>query len=164
MTNDPEHATPKTPHSTRISRPTIDTPFHIDFDWWERNQHELRVYLRSHLCDVHRASYEGEASEQIDTIDPYTAEVTSVDGVLFRLRSHCSQQPDYITPKTSIVDAVFRVFLMNGNQPLSPRQLADKIGKDAGLIFKTIGGRTVYKGLRPVRNGEQRVHRTWNNE
>jgi hypothetical protein len=136
---------------SRFVKPTIHTPFHIDFGWWERNEREMRVYLRSHLCSKHREMYEEYSnSDQIDWVDPRTAEVKRIDGLVFQLRSHCSKQPDYITPATSVVDAVFRVFLVNDNQPLSPHELGEKIGKDAGLILKVIGGRTVYKGLRPV--------------
>ncbi len=136
---------------SRYVKPTVNTPFHIDFDWWERNDREMRVYLRSHLCAQHRALYEEQAgADQIDWVDPRTAEVKRMDGLVFQLRSHCSKQADYITPTTSVVDAVFRLFLVNDNQPLSPGEIADKIGKDAELILKAIGGRTVYKGLRPV--------------
>lgn len=135
----------------RFHKPTVDTPFHIDYDWWERNQSEMRVYLLSHLCPAHREMYaEGADIELIDWVDPDTAEVKPIDGLVLQLQTHCSKQPDYITPNTSVVDAVFRVFLVNANQPLTPRQLAEKIGKNEELILKAIGGRTVYKGLRPV--------------
>jgi hypothetical protein len=156
MVNDKSQMTTQhSPHDTRLSarllKPTVNTPYHIDFDWWERNQREMRVYMRSHLCPMHREMYaESTDTDQIDWVDPKTAEVKQLDGLVFKLRSHCSKQPDYITPNTSVIDAVFRVFLVNDNQPLTPQELADKIGKDADLILKTISGRTVYKGLRPV--------------
>jgi hypothetical protein len=136
--------------AARFFKPTLDTPYHIDFDWWERGGNELRVYLRSHLCPEHQEVYDNLVTEQMDWVDPYTAEVKQLDGVMFLLRSHCSKQEDYITLHTSVVDALFRVFLINGNQPLTARQLAERIGKDAGLILKTIGGHAVYKGLRPA--------------
>jgi hypothetical protein len=142
---------PVTAKPSRLLRPTVDTPFHIDFDWWERTGRELRVYMRSHLCPMHRDMYADSLEVgQIDWVDPNTAEVKQVDGLMFQLRVHCSKQADYIVPTTSVVDAVFRVFLVNHNQPLSPHQLSEKIGKDARLILKTISGRTVYRGLRPV--------------
>jgi hypothetical protein len=139
---------------SRFIKPTLDTPYHIDFGWWNRTDRDLRVYLKSHLCDLHREMYaETPADDQVDWVDPYTAEIKRVDGILYQLRSHCSQQPEYITDLTSVVDAIFRVFLVNNNQPMSPRELAERIGKDPELILKTISGKTVYKGLRPVTEG-----------
>jgi hypothetical protein len=139
---------------SRFIKPTLDTPYHIDFDWWNKTDRDLRIYLKSHLCDLHREMYaEASADEQVDWVDPYTAEVKRVDGILYQLRSHCSQQPEYITDLTSVVDAIFRVFLVNNNQPMNPRELAERIGKDPELILKTISGKTVYKGLRPAIEG-----------
>jgi hypothetical protein len=129
---------------SRLIKPTLETPYHVDYGWWDKADRNLRVYLKSHLCALHRDMYsESSVDTTIDWVDSYTAEV----------RTHCSQQPDYITNDTSVVDAVFRVFLVNDNHPLSPRELAERIGKDPELILKTISGKTVYKGLRPVVEG-----------
>ncbi len=40
----------------RLIKPTLNTQFHIDYDWWGRNEREWRVYLLSHLCPEHRAA------------------------------------------------------------------------------------------------------------
>ena len=136
--------------SARFVKPTLDTPYHIDFEWWNKEGRDLRVYLKSHLCEAHRELYsDASVHDAIDWIDMQTGEVKPIDGILYQLRVHCSQQPDYITEFTSVVDAVFRVFLVNDNQLLSVRQLGERIGKDPDLILKTISGKMVYKGLRP---------------
>ena len=44
----------------KLVRPTLDTLFYIDYDWWEREGRELRVYLRSHLCSENRAVFESQ--------------------------------------------------------------------------------------------------------
>ncbi len=139
------------PRHLSLIKPTLDTPFHISLEWWERTGRDLRVELRSHLCPEHRAVYaEHFATEQIDWIDPKTGEVTRVDGLHHVIREHCSRQPGYISDQISLVDAVFRVFLSNGNVPLSPRELADVVGRPAETILRTLSGQMVYKGLRPV--------------
>ncbi len=139
---------------SRALKPTLDTPYHIDFDWWTKASQDMHVQLRSHLCPVHREMYRDQAPDvQVDWVDPTTAEVKRIDGILHELRTHCSQQPDYITAQTSVVDAVFRVFLVNDNQPMTPRELSERIGKDPDLILKTISGKTVYQGIRPVSEG-----------
>ena len=134
----------------RSLRPTLATLFHIDYDWWEKGDRDLRVYLRSHLCAEHRTQYADAGTDMIDWVDPQTAEVTRMDGLVLVMRTHCALEPNFIADYTSIVDATFRVFLTNGNQPLDSRQLAEKINRDPDTILKTLGGKQVYQGIRPV--------------
>jgi hypothetical protein len=146
---------PASPTANRLIKPTLKTKFHIDFDWWERESREFRVYLTSHLCVEHQAVMEAQTDTQIvDVVDPETGEVRREDGIQHALRTHCSTLPEFITSHTSLVDAVFRVFIANGNQPLSPEELADRIGRPgpgtANTILRTLSGARVYKGLRPV--------------
>jgi hypothetical protein len=137
-------------HARLLVRPTVDTRFHIDFGWWEKAERDWEVYLRSHLCEQHRASYaELETSSMVDWVDPVTAEVTRVPGIQHTVISHCTRLPDYITPQTTLVDAVFRVFLANGNTPLSATKLGERLGRPAPTIVKTLSGPRVYKGIRP---------------
>ena len=137
----------------RIFRPTLATRFHIDYDWWGRNEREWRVYLLSHLCAEHRAALESLSDQsRIDWIDPVSGEVRSIDGIQHALVSHCSLQPDYISPHTTLVDAVFRVFLANGNSPLSVEEIAQKINRPAMTMLRTLSGNRVYKGIRPVQD------------
>ena len=146
---------PASPVLNRLIKPTNKTKFHVDFDWWERESREFRVYLTSHLCPEHQAAFADFSADNvivIDAVDAETAEVRKEDGVQHILRTHCSRQPEFITSHTSLVDAVFRVFIANGNQPLSPDELADRIKRpgQANIILRTLAGARVYKGLRPV--------------
>jgi hypothetical protein len=140
------------PRPARSLRPTLDTAFHIDYDWWDKSNRNLRVYLRSHLCAEHRAQIadSGANLDMIDSIDPLTAEVKRRDGLVQLLSTHCSQRPDYITEHTSTIDAAFRVFLVNDNEPLTPRQLADRLERDPDIVLRTLAGKQTYQGLRPV--------------
>ena len=134
-----------------LTKPTLDTPFHIDYDWWQRQNRELRVYLRSYLCAEHQAVFENHPNvDEIDWIDDDTAQVTRVDGLQHILRIHCSMQQGFISPQTPLVDAVFRVFLTNNNKPLTPAELGIRVKRTPALILKTLSGIRVYKGLRPA--------------
>jgi hypothetical protein len=134
----------------KLLRPTADTKYHIDFSWWERADRDLEVYLRSHLCPEHQESYADlDAGAEVDSVDPETAEVVRVPGIQHVLISHCSQQEDYITPQTTLVNAIFRVFLANGNTPLSSNELGERLGRRASMILRTLSGARVYKGIRP---------------
>lgn len=137
------------PHS--LVRPTVETAFHIDYDWWDRAGRDLEVYLRSHLCPEHQGTFdELDPNQQVDHVDPQTGEVTRLDRIRDVLISHCAQQVDYLTRQTSLVNAIFRVFLANGNQPLSPEQLSEETGRPARMILRTLSGRRIYKGIRPA--------------
>jgi hypothetical protein len=130
-------------------KPTLDTKFHIDYDWWEREGRDLRIYLLSHLSPEQRDFFaQHRDTEDIDWIDPVTAEVGKVDALQRALRE-ASREPDFVTPHISLVDAVFRVFLANDNTPLTPHELSERIGRPPMTILRTLAGMTVYKGLRP---------------
>ncbi len=141
----------KTPPSRLFVRPTLDTRFHIDFDWWERADRDLGVYLRSHLCEQHQQAFASlEADALVDSVNPETAEVTRVLGIQHTLVSHCAKQPEYLTPQTTLVNAIFRVFLANGNKPLTPAELGAQLERSGQMILRTLSGGRVYKGIRPV--------------
>ncbi len=129
----------------------LDTRYHIDFEWWDKTDRDLRVYLQSHLCPEHQGIFADYAGlETVDWIDPRTAEVRQVDGLEHTLHTHCSLQPDYITANTSLIDGIFRVFLANGNSPLTADELAGQVGRTPETIRRTLGGRRIYKGIRPI--------------
>ncbi|MCD4686365.1 MAG: hypothetical protein K8S97_10550 [Anaerolineae bacterium] len=134
---------------------TLETQFHIDYEWWDREGRELRVYLLSHLTPEQRGLFAGQtdaSAENIDWVDPVTAEVRKIDP-LQRALHEASQGEDFITPRTSLVDAVFRVFLANDNTPLTPIELGERIGRPPMTILRTLAGRNVYKGIRPIMTG-----------
>ncbi|MEW6286756.1 MAG: hypothetical protein AB1509_11060 [Chloroflexota bacterium] len=136
---------------TSLVKPTLKTPFHIDFDWWQKNERDWHVYLRSLLCAEHQQVFANlEEGQTIDWVDPLTAEVKPVDGVQNTLMSHCAKQPDFLTEQTALVEAVFRLFLTNGNLPLSSEEMGARLNRPAMTILRTLTAGRVYKGIRPV--------------
>jgi hypothetical protein len=134
-----------------LVKPTLQTRYHIDFDWWGQNERDWRVYLLNYLCSEHQQAFaEMDESVQVDWVDPDTAEVQSVDGLQNILITHCAKQQSFISQHTTLVDSVFRIFLANGNTPLTPEELAEQMGRDSQTVLKTLSGPRVYKGLRPV--------------
>jgi hypothetical protein len=133
-----------------LVKPTLDTLFHVDFDWWKQNDNDWKVYLMSCLCQAHQEAFsELNPDSMVDAIDPQTAEVTSVDALQHALISHCSKQEDFVTDHTSLVDGVFRLFIANGNTPMTAVEISEKIHRPAETIIRTLAGLKVYKGIRP---------------
>jgi len=133
-----------------LVKPAVDTPFHIDFEWWKKNERDWHVYLRSLLCAEHQDAFANvEEGETIDWVDPKTAEVKLVEGVQNALMTHCVKQPDFLTNQTALVEAVFRLFVSNGNVPLSSGELGAKLNRPPEIILRTLAGARVYKGIKP---------------
>ena len=133
-----------------LVKPSIHTPFHVDFEWWKKNERDWHVYLRTLLCPEHQEAFANmEEGQTIDWVDPMTAEVKPVDGVQNTLMMHCVKQPDFLTNQTALVEAVFRLFLTNGNMPMSSQDLGSKLSRPPETILRTLAGARVYKGIRP---------------
>jgi hypothetical protein len=136
-----------------LVKPTVNTPFHVDFEWWKKNERDWHVYLRSLLCADHQEVFATvEEGETVDWVDPATAEVKPVDGIQNALMTHCVKQPDFLTDQTALVEAVFRLFLTNGNIPMTSQELGKRLNRQPETILRTLAGPRVYKGLRPFNN------------
>ena len=134
----------------KLIKPSLQTPFHVDFQWWKSNDRNWRVYLHSLLCPEHQNMFANLTEEhQIDWVDPVTAEVQQLDGIQHALIHHCARQEGFLSEHTALVDAVFRLFLINGNHPLSSEELGAKLNRPPETILRTLAGPQVYRGLRP---------------
>jgi hypothetical protein len=111
------------------------------------------VYLRSLLCPEHQEAFSNvEEGQTIDWVDPLTAEVKPVEGIQNALMTHCVKQPDFVTGQTALVEAVFRLFLSNGNVPMTSKDMGARLNRSADTILRTLAGPRVYKGIRPFNN------------
>ena len=137
------------PKPSALIKPTLETKFHVDYDWWQRTPDDLRTYLLSHLPAEQRDRIsQSEVDQMVDYIDPETGEVLRLDELRLALQQ-AAEEPDFINEQTSLVDCIFRVFLKNNNQPLSPNELSNYAGRPAETILKTLSGRRIYMGIRP---------------
>lgn len=133
-----------------LLKPTLETPFRIDFDWWRENDREWRVYLRGLLGSEQEARLaEISGEELVDWVDPKTAEVRRVNVLQYLLMGHYASS-GAAEEGGSLVESIFRAFLANGNQPLSSEQLGEQLGRPAQTILRTLSGARVYRGIRPV--------------
>jgi hypothetical protein len=133
-------------------RPTVETKFHIDYDWWEQSGKNFRIYLRDQLCEECRERFANyQNTEDVDWIDPDSGEVRRTDALRECLRTRCANDPNYINERLPLASACFRVFLANNNTPLSPNELNQLLPWRAPeSILQTLSGGQVYFGLRPL--------------
>jgi len=134
-----------------LVKPTLNTPFNIDFEWWRQNDRNWRVYLRNYLSPEDQQNYLGNEDEVVDLIDQETGEVHQVDALQHLLISKYANQVDFITQNTSVTEAIFRLFLANGNMVLTPQEISERLNRPPITILRMLSGRQVYKGIRPHR-------------
>lgn len=138
------------PQRYSLIKPTLQTRFRIDFEWWRQRDRDWHVHLAGLLCEEHQQLFaEPGDNLMVDWVDPVTAEVQQVEGIQHILITHCAKQPGFITPHTVMVDAVFRLFLANGNSPLTPIEIGEALQRSPETILKTLTGSRVYRGVRP---------------
>ena len=133
----------------KYSKPTLDTKFHVDLAWWDSQQVNFLTFLRGQACEACREKH--ASGETFDWIDPATGEVYQLDLLWHCIQTECSQSPDYLDARTPIATAVFRAFVLKDNQPMTPAEIHEVIQKkDPAMILRTIGGRQIYHGIRPI--------------
>ena len=66
------------------------------------------------------------------------------------ITTHCSREPGYVLQAPTLVEAIFRAFLSQANQPMTPRQLAPMVGHQPREVLRVLAGRSVRLGLRPI--------------
>lgn len=132
-----------------IKRPTAETRFYIDFDWWDRSNLDLKTYLytRLHVGDDLQLDTEGE---KVDLIDPATGEVRQVDSFQYILQAYFKKLPEDFAARTSVVDAVFCVLLANANEPMTAEAIAERLQRPTETVLRTFAGPQVYQGIRPI--------------
>ena len=134
-----------------LIKPGLTTKFRVDFDWWKSQDRNWRSSLATFMCPTHQELFARSTDEQeMDLVNPETGEVTRGDGFLQTLVDHCARQEGFISADAPLVDSVFKVFIVNRNQPLDAIELAERVGRPADIILRTIGTTRVYKGIRPV--------------
>ena len=120
----------------------------IDLDWYRQKGRSLSVLLRSRIRLLG-----GEDLER-------KLEGKGEKAILASLRRQQPNNPDFIPPDLPILEAIFRVYLKEGNQPLSPVDLKDRLmacWSDVGAykdveppILKRLLDRDQYYGFRRV--------------
>ncbi len=117
-------------------RPSV--PYYIDQAWYDANNlsfHDLVVSRMCESCQA-RAAAGDEEEERHTVYDPKTRRasfeirrVPFASNPIKRIREDCSAKKGYILPDMPALEAVFRIYLANGNQPMPlshvREQLAD---------------------------------------
>jgi hypothetical protein len=137
----------------KFFRPTENTKFHIDYSWFEENGQDVRVLIHKCLTpeQQERVGAPGQ-SELYDYVDDQTGEVQRVDQALHIIRTENVDNPEFITPRTPVFEAAFRIFLLNNNQPLTPVDLSKTMKRKPSEVLAQLSGRRIINGIKPIYN------------
>lgn len=97
--------------------------YYIDERWYTDHNKSFRTVAQARMCPQCQKKLGTEVQERVPTVDARGRVVYEMRAVPFasnplaEIRKHCSKEPGYITAETPIAEAIFRVFLANGNQP-----------------------------------------------
>jgi hypothetical protein len=135
----------------KLFRPTENTKFHIDYTWFETNGQDVRVLIYKCLTPEQQERL-GDPRESVtyDYVDEQLGEVERVDRMVHLLRTENSDDPNFITARTPVFEAAFRMFLLNHNKPLTALELSNKMSRKPAEVLAQLSGRTVYNGIRSV--------------
>ena len=120
----------------------------IDLDWYQQNDRSFFLLAERYLCSKCRKRLKVDKGE------------VSPAKLLSAIKGCCSKTPDFITYKQPILESIFRLCLLNGNQPLDVeelgRQLSELRGGDTYRTSVEILSRLLksdqYYGLRQVQD------------
>lgn len=135
-----------------LQRLTIKTKFHIDIDWWEKQGRDYRLFLWDQLCPECKEQLPSHVgTEEVDWIDPHTAEVIRTDAILQCLHTMCMQKPDWIHSGLPLTTAIFRALLANDNRPMNALELHEVIPwRQPELILAALRAAQTALGIFPV--------------
>lgn len=137
----------------QLRRPTLETRFHIDWDWFERHGIDPESIIRSQLSDDLRASLANQPVEIVDHVDPESGEVIQIDSLRETIMADCQWRPDYLNTDLPLSQALLRIFLANNNQPLTAVAIAQRLGRhDPEAILRLLTSSGVQSGVVPVRS------------
>jgi hypothetical protein len=98
------------------SKSPSETRWAIALDWFGMNQRSAAALVKDHLCP-------GCSKRLYDKKEP------SLKVLLETVHHCCSKAPEFISDKMPITESAFRLFLSNGNRPLTLKELSSELGK-----------------------------------
>ena len=105
--------------SKEVTTPS-EAQWTIDLNWLKNNRRSFSTLAGDALCAKCRKKLKAD-----------TTELKPAD-LLKAVQSCCSKNNDFITPSVPFQESIFRVFLANGNKPLTLEELGKQLTQRRG--------------------------------
>jgi len=118
----------------------------IDLGWLEQHNRSFFTLVQDSLC-----------SKCTERLRKGKKQFSPTD-LIPNIRNCCSKTPEFITNKAPVLYSIFRLFLANGNQPLSLEELSKKLAEWRGgdtqrtsvEVLSRLLSHDQYYGLKPA--------------
>ena len=136
----------------KAMRPTGDTPFQINWSWFERNNINAQSLVRNQLNYKWRQRFDnGLEIKEVDYINSETGEVFKMDNMREAILAECQWEPDYITRDMPLLQSILRLFLANNNQPMTVVEMARRLERhDSNAILNLLTASKIQNGIIPI--------------
>ena len=113
-----------------------DTLYAIDPDWFREHDFVFEECAQARMCESCLARADEEVEERYTVFDQKTGRASfdirrakyGADPMRV-IRDDCSKKRNYITPDMPTLEAVFRVLLANGNQPVRLAEIREQLAE-----------------------------------
>ncbi len=110
--------------------------YRIDTTWFGENNLSFDDIVRARVCDSCRGRFGQEVEERVPVFDKDTGrprfEVRHTvygEDPMKVIRDHCGKAKNYITRDMPTLEAIFRVFLANGNQSMPLEHVREQLAE-----------------------------------
>jgi len=93
----------------------------INLKWLQANNRSFTTMVKSSLCPKCRKKLKVDQGEK------------KANDLLKAIKTCCSKSVDFITPALPLQESAFRIFLANGNQPLTLEELGNQLNQWRGV-------------------------------
>ncbi|MBI2861293.1 MAG: hypothetical protein HYX89_00575 [Chloroflexi bacterium] len=122
------------------------TKYFIDQRWYEENNRDFVTAAQRRFCPRCRAKIGAPTEERVPRFDAQagrvvfeTKAVPYGSNPLAVIRDCCSKERFYIDEETPLLEAIFRVFLAYGNQPIDVEAIREQLGQYLSLHSRAHG-------------------------
>jgi len=99
---------------------TLKTQWAIALDWFQESNRSISALIGNRLCS--------KCAKQLNV----KGKESSPESLISTVQNCCSHSPDFINNKLPILECIFRLYLSNGNRPLSIEELVDQLSQSRG--------------------------------
>lgn len=119
-----------------ISQDESSTQYVVDTTWFDENRFSFKDVVQSRMCETCHDRLDEEVEERYTVLDKKTGRTSfeirratyGADPIRV-IRDDCSKKRHYVTPDMPTLEAVFRVFLANGNAPLTLGHVREQLAE-----------------------------------
>jgi uncharacterized protein YlaI len=112
----------------------VEERYFIDADWYEQQKLSFMDIVRFRMCPQCQDRLGEEVEERYPVADRRTGRVTyEIRKTSYGsrpipiIRDCCSRKSGYINPEMTVLEAVFRILLANGNQPMPLEHVREQL-------------------------------------